>query len=1020
MSFISDLLIEISSFRIRIGNKLNALKTLIDGKANIDGSNIPYDTKWSHLKAGGLGDYYYVDTGLGSNFTRVMVWDQGGWFWTNKSGMQTWLGLSDYILKDKIGARNYAYVKNLLPQAGVTVAQNQHGTYITGLNQRLNNIRFSDATSDFGTFKENTQYTLFLRVLNTSGNGRINIRYTDGTTTSNIFPQGGTLGDVPNFVSVISTENKTVNFIYGTYGSGGTFYLYDLLFVEGTTFTGWIPAPEDQVADWDEQSPLLLSFIRNKPDLSQYALVSQLTDNNYLESIITTNGTTAGTVYTFKRVGLSDLTLQLTAASASFSGVVTTGAQTFEGIKTFLKSPKVPNAINSDEAVNKGQLDAVEAAIPTNNDQLANGAGYLTSFTETDPVFMASPAYGISLGDIANWNQAFGWGDHSGLYVSTSGASQISSGGRLTISNDDHSGWFNNIVGDPERYYTRRNLSIESSNNQMSFFIHGASNSRRAGIQVGHRGNFNNTGILELNPFGGEVRINGAIATHIDNLDSQATSLGFIKSNVLGNYLPLSGGTMSGGIDIIKNGQAGADTKFLTLRDTDYGTNQGRVDITMLATNTNTATNRGAIISMRRTNSLGALHFEVADNNLLSLIGHSQNVGVSVETPTEKLDVNGNIRVRALTSSGFVKTSANGTLSVDTNDYALSSQLSGYVPTSRTITINGVSQNLSANRSWTIPDNDTITRLRGTTSGAFTSGDLTLLAGANTTITQSGANITIASTNTNTTYSAGTGLSLTGTTFANTAPNATHTGDVTGATVLTIANSAVTHDKYQNIAQNTFLGRIASGSGSPTALTVAQMQTALGIPTNIGVTNVSATVAGNALDVNVTNPSTTPALGFTWAGNSNQVVLGNGSLAALPVNTVTQIGANGAGYSSGNINFVSGDSIIITKTGNNVTVNSVPSRSTELYQYHGQSANVPAGFRNSIVHIDGVGEQITLDPGEYDGDKVYISACNTSPEYSVIGLDDSLDACQVTGSHTVYTNSIWVWFESNNMWLRAG
>ena len=76
----------------------------------------------------------------------------------------------------------------------------------------------------------------------------------------------------------------------------------------------------------------------------------------------------------------------------------------------------------------------------------------------------------------------------------------------------------------------------------------------------------------------------------------------------------------------------------------------------------------------------------------------------------------------------------------------ISSELSGYVPTSRTITINGVTQNLSANRTWTVPD--TITRLRGTESGIYTSGDITLLAGANTTITQSGANITIASTDT--------------------------------------------------------------------------------------------------------------------------------------------------------------------------------------------------------------------------------------------------------------------------------
>src|SRR5690606_13364035 len=51
-------------------------------------------------------------------------------------------------------------------------------------------------------------------------------------------------------------------------------------------------------------------------------------------------------------------------ASASFSGVVTTGAQIFEGDKTFLKSPKVPNATNADEAVNKSQLDSVGNAIP--------------------------------------------------------------------------------------------------------------------------------------------------------------------------------------------------------------------------------------------------------------------------------------------------------------------------------------------------------------------------------------------------------------------------------------------------------------------------------------------------------------------------------------------------------------------------------------------------------------------------------------------------------------------------------
>lgn len=42
--------------------------------------------------------------------------------------------------------------------------------------------------------------------------------------------------------------------------------------------------------------------------------------------------------------------------------------------------------------------------VPTNVSAFTNDAGYLTSYTETDPVFSASAASGISSSDIANWN----------------------------------------------------------------------------------------------------------------------------------------------------------------------------------------------------------------------------------------------------------------------------------------------------------------------------------------------------------------------------------------------------------------------------------------------------------------------------------------------------------------------------------------------------------------------------------------------------------------------------------------
>ena len=40
-------------------------------------------------------------------------------------------------------------------------------------------------------------------------------------------------------------------------------------------------------------------------------------------------------------------------------------------------------------------------------------SNYLTSYTESDPVFLASPAGGITGTNIANWNTAYNWGDHS-------------------------------------------------------------------------------------------------------------------------------------------------------------------------------------------------------------------------------------------------------------------------------------------------------------------------------------------------------------------------------------------------------------------------------------------------------------------------------------------------------------------------------------------------------------------------------------------------------------------------------
>lgn len=47
---------------------------------------------------------------------------------------------------------------------------------------------------------------------------------------------------------------------------------------------------------------------------------------------------------------------------------------------------------------------ATTSDIPTKTSQLDNDSGFITSYTETDPIFTASPAHGITSEDITAWN----------------------------------------------------------------------------------------------------------------------------------------------------------------------------------------------------------------------------------------------------------------------------------------------------------------------------------------------------------------------------------------------------------------------------------------------------------------------------------------------------------------------------------------------------------------------------------------------------------------------------------------
>jgi hypothetical protein len=69
-------------------------------------------------------------------------------------------------------------------------------------------------------------------------------------------------------------------------------------------------------------------------------------------------------------------------------------------------------------------------------------AGYLKSFTETDPLWTASPSYEITGTNITNWNTAYTWGNHDTV-------------GYLMEETDPQ--W----IADSVNYYTKSNLQVD-------------------------------------------------------------------------------------------------------------------------------------------------------------------------------------------------------------------------------------------------------------------------------------------------------------------------------------------------------------------------------------------------------------------------------------------------------------------------------------------------------------------------------------------------------------------------------
>lgn len=114
---------------------------------------------------------------------------------------------------------------------------------------------------------------------------------------------------------------------------------------------------------------------------------------------ITLNGTTTSS----GGVNLGYLVAQESGKGLSSNDYTTLEKNKLAGIESGAEVNTIESISVNGTTVQPSERE-VSITIPTNVSDLTNDAGYLTSFTETDPVFSASAAAGITTSDITNWN----------------------------------------------------------------------------------------------------------------------------------------------------------------------------------------------------------------------------------------------------------------------------------------------------------------------------------------------------------------------------------------------------------------------------------------------------------------------------------------------------------------------------------------------------------------------------------------------------------------------------------------
>jgi len=283
---------------------------------------------------------------------------------------------------------------------------------------------------------------------------------------------------------------------------------------------------------------------------------------------------------------LQDISLSGSNLSLTNGSTVNLSSVGFDG--DFNNLTNVPVNLDIDATDDfDGQYSSLSGA-PTNVSAFTNDAGYITSFTELDPIFGASAAAGVTNTLMTNWSTAYTWGDHStqGYLTSFTEVDGSVTNEIQTLS----------ILGNSLSISGTGGNTITLPTSSTPWTISGSDIYRSSGL----------VGIGTTTPLA---------ALDVDG-DIRGTSFKLLNVGAIGNRFKI--GTNVNGIDT----------------DIEYGTGW----LTFMPSPSNVAF--------------------ALDNNGNAIMGLGTNkVGIGTASPSEKLEVNGNVKI----TNGTILQEANQT-----------------------------------------------------------------------------------------------------------------------------------------------------------------------------------------------------------------------------------------------------------------------------------------------------------------------------------------------------------------------